>query len=104
MKQLTSIRLDERETKKAKKLAEMLNYEQSTVMRQALEIGLAKFSQETAIQLYVDGKVSLSEAAAIAEQPIGEFMEALARRGARQEITPSIIEESLENAKKLLKK
>lgn len=102
MKQLTSIRLDKKDTKKAKELAQLLNFDQSIVMRQAFEAGLKKFSLETALQLYAEERLSLSEAAAVAELSIGEFMETLVKRGIRQEIPKEFLEESLKNAKKLV--
>jgi len=102
MKQLTSIRLDKKNTKKAKELAQLLHFDQSIVMRQAFEVGLKKLSQETATQLYAEGKLSLSEAADVAELSIGEFMESLIKRGVRQEIPRELLQESLENAKKIV--
>ena len=99
-----SIRLNQKDTKKAKELAALLDFDQSTIMRQAFETGLKKFSQETALALYAEEKLSLSEAAGLAEQPVGQFMETLIKRGIRQEMPKELLEEAIENAKKLISK
>lgn len=102
MKQLTSIRLNKKDTKKAKELANLLHFDQSIVMRNAVEVGLKKFSEETALKLYSENKVSLSEASHIAETSVGEFMELLSKRGIRQEMPSELLKEAFENAKKLV--
>ncbi|MBI5554149.1 MAG: UPF0175 family protein [Candidatus Diapherotrites archaeon] len=103
MKQLTSLRLNAQDTRKAKELAGLLRFDHSVVMRTAVEIGLRKFSEETALQMYSEKRLSLSEAADLAELSVGEFMETLVRRGIRQEIPGELLNESLENARKLVR-
>lgn len=102
MKQITSLRLDKKDTKKAKELANLLHFDQSVVMRNAVEIGLKKFSEETALKLYAENKLSLSEAAALAELSVGELMELLSRRGIRQELPPELLNQALQHAQKLV--
>ena len=104
MKQLTSLRLNKKDTKKAKQLAGLLHFDQSVIMRNAVEIGLKKFSEETALKLYAENRLSLSEAADIAELSVGELMEILSRKGIRQEISDELLAEARQNAKELISK
>ncbi len=75
------IRLDEKTTDKLELLSKLENLDKSIIARQALDIGLNKVSIDIAIKQFVDEKISYSEAAAITDMYIGEFMELLAQRG-----------------------
>ena len=103
MMKSVSIRLKEDFMKEARKLAELEMVDESVIIREALEKGMAEVKLETALELFSKGKVSTSEAAEIAGLSIGEMMDEIAKRGLRPNITKEDIKDSLKIALKAIK-
>ena len=68
-----------------------------------MRYGLAEMKKELAIRLFSERRVTISEAARLAEISVGEMMEVLSGRGIKSKITLEDFEEGLENAVELLK-
>jgi len=86
-------------------LEEIKRYEpldESLIVLQALRYGLAEIKKELAIRLFSEERVTISEAAKLAEKSVGEMMEVLSGRGIKSKITLEDFEEGLENALELL--
>lgn len=86
------------------KVEEIERYEpmdESLIVLQALRYGLAEMKKELAIKLFSEGRVTISEAAKLAEKSVGEMMEVLSRRGIKSKITMEDFEEGLRNALEL---
>ena len=103
MMKSVSIRLKEDFMKEARKLAELEMVDESVIIREALEKGMAEVKLETALELFSKGKVSTSEAAEIAGLSIGDMMDEIAKRGLRPNITKEDIKDSLKIALKAIK-
>ena len=87
------------------KVEEIRRYEpldESLIVLQALRYGLVEMKKELAIRLFSEGRVTISEAAKLAEKSVGEMMELLSRRGIKSKITLENFEEGLKNALELL--
>ena len=98
-----SIRLKEDFMKEAEKLARLALVDKSIIIREALEKGFAEIKLEKALELYVKGKISTSEASEIADLSIGEIMDEITSRGLKVAITKENIRGSLERALKIVK-
>jgi len=98
-----SIRLHEGFIKEAERLSRFEMVDTSAILRESLERGLADVRIEIAIELFSKGKVSVSEAADIANLGVGEMMDELVKRGVKQEINIDDIRGSLERAMKTVK-
>ena len=103
MMKSVSIRLKDGFIKDAKKLAELSNVDESIVIRQALEKGLAEVKLEIALEKFSEGKISTSEAADIAGLSVGELMDEVAKRGIRQIVSLDDIQGSLQRALKAVR-
>jgi len=62
MKRQISMRLGEESYESIMELSRLEHLDRSIILRQALEIGLESLKKETAIDLYREGKLTLSEA------------------------------------------
>ena len=62
MMKMFSLRASEDTLKEAERLSRIAGVDKSLVLREALEKGLAKIRLETAIKLFSEGKLSLTEA------------------------------------------
>ena len=98
-----SIRLKEDFIKNARKIAELANLDESIVIRQALEKGLAEVRLEIALEKFSKGKISTSEAADIADLSVGELMDEMVKRGIKQNISLDDLQHSLQRALKVVK-
>lgn len=98
-----SIRLNEDFIREAETLARLERVDKSTIIREALEKGLARVKLDIAIEMFGRGKVSTSEAADIADLSVGEMMEELVKRGIKPDITKEDLKGSLERALKVIK-
>lgn len=98
-----SVRLEVDFIRETKKLAELDKVDKSAIIRESLKRGFEEVRLEKAIKLFSEEKVSTSEGAEIAGLSVGEFMEKLAKRGVRPNITKQDIEDSLQNAIKTVK-
>jgi len=96
------IRLDEKVIDKLDLLSKLEHIDRSIIARQALEIGLYEVSKNIAIKQFVDENISYSEAAAITDMYIGEFMELLAQRGVQLKPYSPEIKEHLDKSEKHL--
>ena len=87
------------------KMEEIRIYEpidESLIVSQALRYGLVEMKKELAIRLFSEGRVTMSEAAKLAEKSVGEMMELLSKRGIKSKITLEDFEEGLKNALEFL--
>ena len=100
---LTTVRLPEKIIKTLDEKAREEGLDRTTVLRKLLEESIKRWKIEKAANMYKQGKVSLSKAAKIAELPVDETMEELARRGVKSDLTLEEYKESLATALKLFK-
>ncbi|MBI2558731.1 UPF0175 family protein [Candidatus Woesearchaeota archaeon] len=98
-----SIRLKENFMKEARKLAELEMVDESVIIREALEKGMAEVKLETALEMFSKGKASTGEAAEIAGISVGEIMDEIVKIGLKPGITKEDIKGSLERALKAIK-
>jgi predicted HTH domain antitoxin len=98
-----SIRLKEDFMKEARRLAELEMVDESVIIREALEKGMAEVKLEIALSMFSKGKVSTSEAAEIANLSIGEMMDEIVKRGLKPNIIKEDIKGSLKKALKVIK-
>jgi predicted HTH domain antitoxin len=87
------------------RIEEIMRYEpldESLIVLQALRYGLVEMKKELAIRLFSEERVTISEAAKLAEKSVGEMMEVLSRRGIKSKITLEDFGEGLENALELV--
>ena len=89
-----SMRVPEEFYETVKKLSQLEKQEKSFIVREALKEGLEKLRKEKAISLYKERKLSLSEAAKLADVGAGEMMELLIKAGVKSEISVEDFEES----------
>lgn len=75
-------------------LSKLEKQEKSFIVREALKEGLDKIRKEKAISLYKERKLSLSEAAKLADVGAGEMMELLVQAGVKSEISIEDFEKS----------
>ena len=66
----------------------------SFIVREALKEGLEKLRKERAIELYKKRKLTLSEAAKLADVGAGDIMEMLIKAGVKSEISIEDFEKS----------
>lgn len=98
-----SIRLKDDFMKEARRLAELEMVDESVIIREALEKGMAEVKLEIALSMFSKGKISTSEAAEIADLSIGEMMDEIVKRGLKPSITKEDIKGSLKRALKIIK-
>ncbi|MBS3128439.1 UPF0175 family protein [Candidatus Woesearchaeota archaeon] len=103
MMQNISVRLESQFMKEVGKLANLEKVDNSFVIRQALEKGLAEIKLNTALELFSKGKIATSEAADIADISVGEFMDEAVKRGIKSGITLEDLKGSLKIAMKSVK-
>ena len=72
--------------------------DESYMLQQVLLYGIHDLAQEMAIKLFSEGKITIGEAAKIADLSVGEMMELFTTRGIRSRITVDDFEEGLSNA------
>lgn len=75
-------------------LSKLEKQEKSFIVREALKEGLEKLRKERAIALYKERKLTLSEAAKLADVGAGEMMELLIEAGIKSGITIEDFEKS----------
>ncbi len=98
---LTTVRLPEKIMKALDEKAREEGLDRTTILRKLLEESIKRWKIEKAANMYKQGKISLSKAAKIAELPVDETMEELARRGIKSDLTLEEYKESLATALKL---
>lgn len=76
-----SVRLPEDEKAELDELAELLEQDRSTTMRQAIREGVETLRTRHAVERYQSGDVSINEAARLAGLSIAEWLELAHDRG-----------------------
>lgn len=97
-----SLRIDKKTMKKTKKLSELERLERSVILRQALERGLEDLVKEVVVELYRKDKITLSEAADLANLGAGELLELLKEHGIRSKISLKDLEEGKKAAEEIV--
>ena len=72
--------------------------DESYMLQQVLLYGIHDLAQEMAVKLFSEGKITIGEAAKIADLSVGEMMELFTARGIRSRITLDDYKEGLLNA------
>ncbi len=86
MKQI-SIRVPESVFRDVVKLSKIDHLERSFIFREALQRGIYELKQKVSVEFYKKGRLSISEAARLADLSIGEMMDLLIREGVKSELT-----------------
>jgi predicted HTH domain antitoxin len=76
-----SVRIPEEDKAELEAVAELLEQDRSTTMRQAIREGMATLRTRHAVERYQSGDVSVNEAARLAGVSIGEWLEIAQERG-----------------------
>jgi len=97
-----SIRVPTEIIKDSEELAGYEYTEKSIILRDALRIGIDELKKKLAIKLYTQEKITISEAADIANISVGEMMEILTKQGIKVHIDLKDISESLKNALEII--
>ncbi len=103
MMKMFSLRTPENTLREAERLSKIAKVDKSLVLREALEKGLEKIRLETAIKLFSEGKLSLTEASNTAGISAGEMMDKLREAGINSKITLEELKGTLSKAYKVLK-
>lgn len=98
-----SARMDEENLAYIEKLKKMFSIDRSTAIRNILEKGIKEDKEERALQLYINGKLSIEGAAKFANMYIGEFLNLMASRGINLNVTLENYREGLKNLKNIWK-
>ena len=98
MMKLFSLRASEEVLKEAERLAKFGKIDKSLVLREALEKGLEKVRLETAIRLFAEERLTVSESANLAGISVGEMMDKLREVGVDSHIGIEEIEGTLKEA------
>ncbi len=96
-----SARIPEEDDEKLEEVAELLGYDKSTVIRQALREGLAELRIQRAIAQYQTGEISTNQAASVAGVSIGEWLEIARERNLTTQLTPADLEKDVDIAREL---
>ena len=86
MSKAVSTRLNEKELEKIEQVAKKENLDRSTLIRKILLKGLKEYAMEESGKLYQEGRVSLAEAATLAEVSLWEMIEFVQRKNIRPPI------------------
>ena len=98
---LTTVRLPEKIVNMLDEIAREERLDRTNMLRELLEVAIKNWKVEEAAKLYREGKTSVSEAAKIAELPVGEMMDELVKRGIKSDLTVEEYKESLNAAFRL---
>ena len=94
-----SVRLDEELVQQIDKLADMENLDRSQLLRHIFKEGIEQYRLELAVKQHAEDELTVSEAAALAEIPVGELMDKLVERGIQNDLSIEDLEDSLEHAR-----
>ncbi|MGV8152447.1 MAG: UPF0175 family protein [Candidatus Nanoarchaeia archaeon] len=103
MMKMFSLRASEDTLKQATRLSKIARVDKSLILREALEKGMEKIRIETAIKLFSEGKLSVSEAANTSGLSVGEIMEKLREAGINSKISLEELQGTIDNALKIIK-
>lgn len=100
MGEAIGIRMDEGLLRKIDKISKNENADRSTIIREMIRLGYRDFLLDRVASAYIEGKITLSQAAKVAEVTIWEMEKYLVDKGFRS----SYSLEDLENEMKILEK
>ena len=84
-----------------KKVSEIFKLDKSTAFRDVLQKGIQEDKKERALELYIQGKFSIGQAAKFADMYIGDFYELMRQKGIESNLTLEDFNASLKHAKRL---
>lgn len=96
-----SVRISEEQRDELDELAELLEQDRSTTMRQALREGTETLRVRQAVQRYQTGDVSVNEGARIAGVSIAEWLEIAHERGLTTQLDENDLSFDAERASEL---
>jgi predicted HTH domain antitoxin len=96
-----SVRIDEEEKAVLDNVAELLEQDRSTTMRQAMREGVETLRTRHAVERYQSGDVSVNEAAKLAGVSIAEWLELAHDRGLTTQLTENDLSFDAERAGEL---
>jgi len=96
-----SVRIDEDEKAVLDNVAELLEQDRSTTMRQAMREGVETLRTRHAVERYQSGDVSVNEAAQLAGVSIAEWLELAHDRGLTTQLTENDLSFDAERAGEL---
>jgi predicted HTH domain antitoxin len=96
-----SVRIDEEEKAVLDNVAELLEQDRSTTMRQAMREGVETLRTRHAVERYQSGDVSVNEAAQLAGLSIAEWLELAHDRGLTTQLTENDLSFDAERAGEL---
>ena len=96
-----SVRIDEEEKAVLDNVAELLEQDRSTTMRQAMREGVETLRTRHAVERYQSGDVSVNEAARLAGVSIAEWLELAHDRGLTTQLTETDLSFDAERAGEL---
>jgi len=96
-----SVRIGEDEKAALDEVADLLEQDRSTTMRQALAEGLETIRTRHAVERYQSGDVSVNEAAQLAGVSIAEWLEVAQKRGLTTQLSETDLSFDAERAQEL---
>ena len=103
MMEMFSLRASKDTLREAERLSKIAKVDKSLILREALEKGLEKIRIETAIKLFAEGKLSLTESSNTAGISAGEMMDKIRESGINSKIALEELKDTINNALKILK-
>lgn len=96
-----SARIPDDDNDEIEAVAELLNSDKSTVIREALREGLADIRLDRAVEQYQTGDVSVNEAARIAGLSLADWLVVARERNLTTQLTPDDLAADAEAAREL---
>ncbi len=96
-----SVRIDDDEKDELDEVAQLLEQDRSTTMRQALREGVETLRTRHAVERYQSDDVSVNEAAQLAGVSIAEWLEIANERGLTTQLTETDLSFDAERAQEL---
>jgi len=94
-----AVRIPKEIEKEILEVVERSKLDKATVVRNLLELGIAEWRKQTALELLRDGKVTFAKAAEMAKLSLWEFADLVKQRNVEWvRFTPEEIEKELEEA------
>ncbi len=95
MSDAIGIRLDSESLRKIELISQQETQDRSTTIRKLIELGYRNFIKKKAMEDYVQGKITFSEAAARAELTLWEMEQFLVEQGYKSSYSVEDLEEEL---------
>jgi len=96
-----SARIPDDDNDEIEAVAELLDSDKSTVIREALREGLADMRLDLAVEQYQTGEVSVNEAARIAGLSLADWLVVARKRNLTTQLTPDDLDADAEAAREL---